>query len=139
MIMKTLLFILISINFFQAMASEKRKCILTTKYTVYIVNSLPRNSLPLIAHCASKNDDLGNRTLQAGQSFNWSFCDSYIENTLFFCNFRWGSKHRAFNVYTSKHRADCFKKACYWEADPEGILFDGVYPPQALVKLYDWN
>ncbi|KAI3474341.1 hypothetical protein Pfo_029173 [Paulownia fortunei] len=138
-IMNTFVFLLATTYFLHAMASDKRKCNFTPKYTVYVANSLPPKSPPLIAHCASKDDDFGNHTLTSGQSFNWSFCDSYIENTLFFCHFWWGTKERAFDVYTSKDKSDCFKHACYWEADADGIYFDGTYPPQLLSKVYEWN
>ncbi|KAL8052050.1 hypothetical protein ABFX02_06G188200 [Erythranthe guttata] len=135
----TLVLLFILANFFQGMASEKRKCIITPKYTIYVANSLPSDSPQLRLHCASKDDDLGFHNLTTGQIFKWDFCNSYIQNTLFFCHLWWGSKDRAFVVFSSKHRNECFSHSCYWEADPEGILFDGVYPPQILVKYYDWK
>lgn len=123
------------------MASNNEKCISTPEYSVYIANILPPNSVPLIAHCASKDVDLGNHTLTLFQNFNWSFCDSSSKNTSFFCHLWWGSKEALFNVFTSDTRDKCYKNSCYWEARFEGILFDGVYPPnpQTLKKVYNWN
>lgn len=134
---KAIVLISLAVYFLQGVAS--RKCIISPKYTVYVANSLPRGSPPLRAHCASGNDDLGTRTIAVGQNINWNFCESVVDNTLFFCHLWWGKKNAVFDVFTSKTRSYCFTHVCYWEADPEGILFDGVYPPQALVKVYDWN
>ncbi|KAI3474342.1 hypothetical protein Pfo_029174 [Paulownia fortunei] len=135
----TILYLFIAANFVQTMALEKRHCILTDKYNVYVANNLGLNSQPLVVHCASKDDDLGNHTLAIRQSFNWNFCESYFERTLFFCHFWWGSKNKQFNVFSSNHKKDCYNFACYWEARVDGIYFSGNYPPMSLDKKYDWD
>lgn len=88
-------------------------------------------------HCASGNDDLGNRTLTVNKDWTWSFCDNFfVTNTLFFCHLWWGLKNRSFDVYASKWPVDCPGRFCLWVAKSDGIYFRGRY---GLEKQYDWQ
>lgn len=58
------------------------------------MNKLPQNSPPLMVHCASKNDDLGNHTLTFNQEFSWKFCENFFWNTLLHSEATWGKKTR---------------------------------------------
>lgn len=120
--------------------ATSKTCIFTPSYTIYVANKLPPNSAPLIAHCQSKDDDLGNHTIAVGQNYNWSFCENAAGNTLFFCHLYWGSKQAVFDVFSDPELANkCSKNVCYWEAQSGGIFFNGYYPPKGLEKMYDWN
>ncbi|KAL8051759.1 hypothetical protein ABFS82_06G167200 [Erythranthe guttata] len=101
---------------------------------VVVANSLPPNSDPLLLHCASKNDDLGNHTLTINQTFSFEFC-VIPWTTLFYCDFRWGSKHAHVDVYDAKwkdHKHCGGDHECGWEARSDGIYLSGT-------KRFDWQ
>lgn len=132
--------LLISTSFLQTIAQEKKKCIFTQKYTVYVANNLPTPESILTTNCGSKNDNLGTHNITRGHNVNWSFCNNVLGNTLFWCHLYWGSNHVSVNVFRSDEREACVNDQCYWEARFDGIYFDGVYPPRASIRrLYLWN
>ncbi|KAI3469944.1 hypothetical protein Pfo_026607 [Paulownia fortunei] len=131
-----LCFLILSACFLQTMA---RICFLTPKYIVHVVNNiLPISTSPLLVHCASGDNDIGNHTLYYEGDFTWSFCEQVFLRTLFFCHLSWGSKSISFDVFNSKLRKDCSTSMCYWEAQTDGIYFCNHYPPQDLKKVYSW-
>ncbi|KZV21776.1 hypothetical protein F511_02934 [Dorcoceras hygrometricum] len=137
-----LFIIFIVANFFQAMAfEEKLTCnIFLDKYTVYVANLLPSgNPDPLTAHCASKDWEVWNSTIAANQNISWSFCNSFIGRTLFFCHLFWGWRDASFDVFNSKLKASCFGLVCYWEVRSDGMYLSGSYPPMNFKKMHDWN
>ncbi|KAL8058883.1 hypothetical protein ABFS82_03G049900 [Erythranthe guttata] len=129
-----LLIIFLSDISFQATMS----CSITHKYEVQVVNKLPPRDNSLYLHCASGNNEVGRRTIYAGQKFGWKFCENFMSNTLFFCHLWWGSKNRAFNVFKSNHRNDCNKYVCIWSARSDGIYYQNGYDGK-FVKKYDWK
>lgn len=135
-IIKTLLFLFLCItsNLFQSNAY----CFLGEKIHVYVANNLGPNVEPLIAHCASKDNDFGNTTIYANNNFHFHFCTTPFEDTLFFCHLWWGSKQRAFEVFNINHNR-CTEDECYWEAKEDGIYFSKYYPKIVLTKLYNWE
>lgn len=135
--MKTFVFVVLATYFLQA-TSQSRNCFLNPTYTVYIGNKLPANSAPLTVRCQSKDDDLGNHTIPVGKNYNWSFCNTFLGSTLFFCHFYWGSKEVVFDAFNRTLVSICADQKCYWEAEAVGIFFDGFYPPKKLIKQYDW-
>ncbi|KAI3470479.1 hypothetical protein Pfo_027142 [Paulownia fortunei] len=124
-------------NNFQALA-----CFFNSiyKFEVHVVNNLPPNTEPLLLHCASKDDDLGNHTLTLNQDFHFQFCLKPLF-TLFFCRLRWGKKNKSFDVFNARWVPviPCTHHQCYWAAKSDGIYFSGSYPPDKLVKKYDWE
>ncbi|KAK6137915.1 hypothetical protein DH2020_028341 [Rehmannia glutinosa] len=131
-----LCFILYNASHFQASA-----CFLPRlKYYVYVINNLPPNSTePLKLHCASKDNDLGYHTLTLNQNFNFNFCDNPFA-TVFFCHLWWGNKNKAFDAYSARwNRNPCIEHHCYWATKSDGIYFSDAYPPDNLVKGYDWE
>ncbi|PIN22211.1 hypothetical protein CDL12_05077 [Handroanthus impetiginosus] len=135
--MKNLLpFLLYQLFFLQPMA---KKCFLTDKFQVHVVNALPPNSLPLLTHCASGDNDLGNQMLShPNQEFHWSFCESILHNTLFFCTVSWGPKHSSFIAYKSGWNSKCPSFVCSFAAKTDGIYFSGEIPV-ALNKILSWE
>ncbi|XP_022895219.1 S-protein homolog 2-like [Olea europaea var. sylvestris] len=112
-------------------------CHFTKKYSVYVFNNLPPQSL-LMLHCASKDDDLGNHTLTYSREFDWEFCDSLFGNTLFFCTLGWGSKKQSFDVFNSKWgKRECDGGASFWLAKSDGIYFQNLN--EQAFKKYDWQ
>lgn len=132
--------VILSSNLMQTIASDNVNCFASFfKYTIHTVNNLPPGSAPLVAHCQSKNDDFGNKTLAIGQDFNFSFC-SIPRTTLYFCHFWWGNKNKAFDAYKAKWAEEpCAGHHCYWAAKDDGIYFSGYYPPEELIKAYNWE
>ncbi|KAL7213630.1 hypothetical protein ACSBR2_016209 [Camellia fascicularis] len=94
-------------------------------YWVYIINNLPANSNSLQVHCQSKDNDLGMRTLQTNQEFNWFFRVNFIGTTLFFCHFYWNTKNISFAVYDSRLDSYCSTALqdnyCYWSVRADGF------------------
>ena len=91
---------------------------------VHIISGVPNTPKPLRFRCQSKDDDLGEHTLNTGQEFNWKFSPNILGTTLFFCHFYWNSKDRSFAVYDDRLRdlcSDSFKSQCYWVAKPDGF------------------
>ncbi|KAL3620184.1 hypothetical protein CASFOL_035096 [Castilleja foliolosa] len=108
--------------------------------TIVIVNKLPTNADLLEYRCQSKNHDFGLRNLWMNQSYDWSFCPSVFGRTLYFCHFYWGSKHKAFDVFTSKLARNTGSKDFYWIAKSDGIYLDyHSTPTRALKKIHDWE
>ncbi|CAI0476462.1 unnamed protein product [Linum tenue] len=107
---------------------------LTDKTTVQITNGL---KVQLTAHCKSKDDDIGEKSLAFDDSFGWTFYPNYIPNTLFFCSFEWdgsgGKKY--FDIYDEKRDeqrcTDCkwaifHNGPCFY--DEKAKLYDDCYP-----------
>ncbi|KAL6971160.1 hypothetical protein U1Q18_030840 [Sarracenia purpurea var. burkii] len=106
---------------------------LTPKYTVHILNRFPLGGLTF--HCKSGDDDLGEQAPEAGQEFNWTFRESIIGTTLFFCSFKFGGRSQTFNVFDGTIRKQC--KQCYWLVNGDGFFFSN--DNSSYRKLHDWN
>lgn len=127
-----ILFATIFINF----ASAKKNCPITSPFDVHVINKLTQ---PLTLHCASGDDDLGNREIAPDYDFNWSFCDIYLANTLFFCHL-WRDYHEiSFDVFTMKLSEKCSNGLCFWEVRSDGIYFSGGKEPREFSKMYEWK
>lgn len=128
-----ILFLLISANINRQVFA----CILTPSWTVYVTNKSPSSSM--LVHCQSKDDDLGNRTLAFGKGFNWSFCESILSNTLFFCHVWWGSKQASFDAFSSKWGRRYHD--CVWELKEDGLYLndDNKYLTPVYTKKVDWQ
>ncbi|XP_052180221.1 S-protein homolog 4-like [Diospyros lotus] len=91
---------------------------------VHVVNNLPD---PMRVRCQSKDDDLGLQTLQPRQDLTWRFVPNvFIDNTLFYCHFYWGSKDKFFDVYNHDMGSHCSilhskDKSCYWSVRSDGF------------------
>ncbi|KAL8047254.1 hypothetical protein ABFX02_08G228000 [Erythranthe guttata] len=114
------------------------------EYEVHIVNKLPINSTsPLYIHCASKDDDLGNHTLNLNDDFNWSFAMNYGLSTMFFCRFKWESKNQAYEVF-NKHLAFYCEgynedgDICLWSVKEDGFYISNEIPPTSSTQIYRW-
>ncbi|KAF7131941.1 hypothetical protein RHSIM_Rhsim09G0046900 [Rhododendron simsii] len=74
---------------------------------VHIISRVPKDPTSLQIHCKSKDNNLGMHFLDNGQEFNWTFTPNFIGTTLFFCDFKWGSKFRSFAVYDRRINGYC--------------------------------
>lgn len=106
-------------------ASSKVYTAPLTRWKVTISNQLsPGQTLSL--HCKSKDDDLGDHTLQVGQSYSWKFRVNFFSTTLFWCTLKTSSnKHVTMEVFwPEKHDwlgYRCAYESCYWIAQDDGI------------------
>ena len=101
-----------------------------TKWKVTITNQLSRGQT-LLVHCKSKDNDLGDHTLQVGQNFSWKFKVNFFSTTLFWCNLRTSSnKHVSIEVFwPEKHDwlgYRCAYTTCNWDARDNGIYLENL-------------
>ncbi|KAL7090560.1 hypothetical protein ACP275_12G048900 [Erythranthe tilingii] len=116
---------------------EANSCFLAKPVHVWVANNLPNNSPQLQLHCASRDNDLGDHTLNVGQNYNFKFCARI--RTLFFCHLWWNNKNLAFDVYSQNWGVDYSSAVYYWEARSDGIYLSQNYPnPTDFTKKYDW-
>ncbi|KAK4425258.1 hypothetical protein Salat_1719700 [Sesamum alatum] len=112
--------------------------ILPAKHTIHIHNGLPDNSPILKAHCASKGDDFGNHTLDAGQSFSWDFQTNIAESTLYFCRFWWILKTKAFDVFRAGWDADEYFHTYTYSVRTDGFYLGHEETPTEMSKVNTW-
>ncbi|KAJ9190435.1 hypothetical protein P3X46_001639 [Hevea brasiliensis] len=115
--------------------------LLCFKFRVHVINGLSSNNNPLLLHCESLDDDLGNHTLYVGGDFNFKFGLKVLGGkTIFTCDFKWDLKHQHVFVFRDSIEAStcCVgDDNCYWRAQDDGIYFK-VDGQQNWEKQYDW-
>ncbi|KAH6804057.1 hypothetical protein C2S51_032304 [Perilla frutescens var. frutescens] len=99
---------------------------------VYVVNTLPVDSSPMIVNCKFGSQDLGSHVLYHDQDFHWSFCESNQGKTLS-CQVWWGSKKTSFDAFKESGR---HISSSFWSARSDGIyLRDSV----GNERKVNWN
>nr|CAA06689.1 self-incompatibility [Papaver nudicaule] len=75
-------------------------------------------------HCQSGDDDLGNHVVPDGQEVNFSFRESFLENTRFWCDVQWSNEVKYhFDAYWSdRDRLGRCLSQCLWT-----MMEDGLY------------
>ncbi|PIA36548.1 hypothetical protein AQUCO_03300022v1 [Aquilegia coerulea] len=119
---------------------------LMSKIHMYIQNGLgPNNTLTV--HCKSKDNDLGEHSVDFHQNISWSFTENPFYTTLFWCRIWWYDHHRLVWVHndmfdSSKPDQDmgCMDgegaACCIRRAQWDGVYFvqwDGKFK-----KIYNW-
>ncbi|KAJ4833319.1 hypothetical protein Tsubulata_029648, partial [Turnera subulata] len=62
-----------------------------TKFTVHVTNAFTNDDQPLLLHCWSRDQDLGNHTLYSGGDFSFHFQQRFLPPaTHFTCDMKWG-------------------------------------------------
>ncbi|KAK9180241.1 hypothetical protein WN943_029449 [Citrus x changshan-huyou] len=69
------------------------------------------NGEDLTLHCKSKDNDLGEHVLHEDESYNFSFCQNVLGETLFFCTFEWSGQVHKFDIFDGS-RDPC--SHCNW-------------------------
>ena len=83
---------------------------------IKISNDLDGNP-PLIVHCKSADNDIGEKTIHHGDLYEFSFKPSIIpSSTLFHCSFQWSNILHHFNVFDE--RTDCSE--CWYTVKKDG-------------------
>ncbi|KAI5649935.1 hypothetical protein M9H77_35940 [Catharanthus roseus] len=65
----------------------------------YETNGLPKDSALLKVHCASKDTDIGYKTITVSGRIQWSFHANIVGSTIFFCRFWWKNNDKAYEVF----------------------------------------
>ncbi|OWM67414.1 S-protein homolog 6-like [Punica granatum] len=101
------------------------------KKVVRIQNDL--DGTKLMVHCWSKDDDLGIHNLVKGDYMLWSFRNSWLMDTLFWCTIQWdGGSPQLFAVYKQiRDNPRCSLK-CWWS-----IRRDGAYSFNENIRKYE--
>ncbi|CAL1414922.1 unnamed protein product [Linum trigynum] len=89
-----------------------RRSVLATR--VQVSNQL--SSKILIAHCRSKDDDLGARVIIVGKDTGWSFEADISGVTLFWCNLAVEDKRLSFTAFDGDMYGDQF-----WDVRDDGV------------------
>ncbi|CAN1190429.1 S-protein homolog 2 [Linum perenne] len=87
---------------------------------VSITNNL--TGLALIAHCHSKDDDLGAHVVSVGSDLSWSFEDEEFGRTLFWCDIAVQDKRIRFDAYKDN---GMFPARTSWVVDDVGVHLAG--------------
>nr|POE64653.1 hypothetical protein CFP56_64800 [Quercus suber]POE64654.1 hypothetical protein CFP56_64801 [Quercus suber]POE97982.1 hypothetical protein CFP56_51964 [Quercus suber] len=108
------------------------------KHYVRIVNNL--NNKTLNYHCKSGDDDLGLKTLQFKEEWEFSFHLNVRDTTLFYCYFSYENFHAAFVAFNGDpdHRLDCGGDHCIWTAQEDGFYLYQIKHNEN-VKQHDWE
>lgn len=114
-------------------------------YDMYIFNGM---NAPFVVHIQSRNDDLGNRTVNVRGSTTWGFCLAFTRGTLFYAHFYENARRAFFDVYQYDTVAKYCKKAksygnakCYWLVRDDGFYLSAhLNPfPNGWNKVHDWQ
>ncbi|KAL3649949.1 hypothetical protein CASFOL_006352 [Castilleja foliolosa] len=84
-------------------------------------------------HCASGDRELGFHTLAVNEQFQWDLCAR--ARTKYFCHFWWGSKQKAFDVFTAGF---FYYKKYVWAAKEDGI-YSTHEDFDPLTKKFNWD
>ncbi|KAK9180178.1 hypothetical protein WN944_026340 [Citrus x changshan-huyou] len=111
---------------------------LRTTFDEYIINGINSSDKPLFIHCQSRDDDLGEHYLKAGEDFHWHFWVNFFRTTLFFCHMKWEDKETRFDVFTAgKEGKKCDKTGnVYWLVQESGFYLSD--DKSSWSKQYDW-
>lgn len=112
---------------------------LSLKCRVHIMNDLSNNDEPLIIHCHSNDDDLGEHTLWMKNEFSFQFRENVWRYTHFWCSMRiLNSKETTVDVYRAYHETDKCQDTgnCFWSVREDGFYFSN--DQKSWEKRYNW-
>ena len=96
----------------------------------------------LLAHCKSKDNDLGEHEIGLGEKYSWTFKENFWQSTRFWCNFSSKQGHTSGEVFWPEMENwftdQCYNSICTWTAEDNGIsLRLGSKEPYLLE--YPWK
>ena len=110
--------------------------------TVQIISDLtPLTNLTV--HCKSKNNDLGEHVIVPPDSYTFSFKNTMIGSTLFFCSFQWPGDNNPhwYNIYDAKRDGRCNTHCC-WFVQTKGPCLGTDNSTHCFYRkdyCYPWN
>ncbi|EYU43800.1 hypothetical protein MIMGU_mgv1a026584mg [Erythranthe guttata] len=108
------------------------------EYHVHVINGFKKNTKPLMVHCWSKQDDIGQHSLNVDQEITWHFKVRFDGTTLFICDVKQGEHAKHFDAFDAQvEGSKCaeFGK-CYWLVAEGGFYFST--DNFTWFKQYDW-
>ncbi|XP_031745090.1 S-protein homolog 1-like [Cucumis sativus] len=123
---------------------EETKAVELEKWHIHVVNGLSNGQI-LLAHCKSKDNDLGERRLIAGTEFNWRFRVNFWNTTLFWCYLQKpNGQHSSFESFWIESRSVwlytmCFEKNCIWTAKDDGIYLKDNFDTHKDILIHKWE
>lgn len=109
------------------------------KFYVHVLNGFRNETF--IAHCQSKDNDLGFREILVGGEFQWHFRINITNTTLYWCTFKWYGGSRAFTAFWTGYdflAYYCGNYHCMWKAQEDGIYLYH-YTDQMYHFVYKWE
>ncbi|KAJ0092725.1 hypothetical protein Patl1_26784 [Pistacia atlantica] len=133
-----IIFLIIFHNFQASTFAFDEDRLIRIKFKVHIINGLSSNENPLIIHCYSNDDDLGEHTLWMNNEFKFRFGNHVWRLTHFWCVMRCGLNKKTIDVFRSGVETKTCRRTgnCFWSAREEGFYFSN--DNQSWVKRYDW-
>lgn len=134
------LFFLVIFHFSQSLiqADDEEKFVIRWKYKVHIINGYANNDNPLIIHCKSRDDDLGEHTLWMNNEFLFKFRKDFFVTTAFWCGFIHGSSRKVIYVFRIDYESNFCRATgnCFWSVREDGFYFSN--DNKSWVKRYNW-
>ena len=109
---------------------------LMQKMHVRITNNLNNKSFDY--HCKSRDDDLGNRTLQPKGQWEFTFGLDQLHPTFFYCYFAYEHFAATFDVFSKFLKQECGGNNFFWTVQEDGFYIYHSKFGQNL-KLHYWN
>ncbi|RDY03840.1 S-protein-like 29, partial [Mucuna pruriens] len=104
------------------------------KTHVLITNNLEQHQ-DLNIHCKSRDDDLGMKFLRFNETYEFSFGNSYIVDTQFYCSFQWKNGPLVYYDVYIQDRDDSLCRLCHWYVKKDGpCRFEDDH-----LTCYKWN
>ena len=106
------------------------------KHHVRITNNFKNK--PFDYHCKSRDDDLGFRTLQPKEEWEFTFGLSWLHPTFFNCYFSYEHFSSTFDVYSRYLKQEVGGSKFFWTVQEDGFY---LYHPKLgrNVKLHVWT
>jgi len=105
---------------------------------MYITNNLT-NGEQLGVHCKDKDHDIGYRSIGFSEPYAFTFRPNFfIDITLYFCGFTFGSEFHYFDVYVQERDEKSVKTECHWEINKSGPCRRNVLVQPNSVECFPW-
>lgn len=140
--MRDLSFFILILLVFNYHISADARCFMTRGYAVRIMTEITYDNV--MVHCKSADTDLGVHVLNfSNLEYGWSFCENWIESTLYYCHFWRLMKEQTFQVFNRTMFRACNQgysdgNICTWGVKQDGFYFFDIHN-QVWIKQYDWE
>ncbi|XVE78041.1 hypothetical protein DITRI_Ditri13aG0112300 [Diplodiscus trichospermus] len=109
---------------------------------VHVINGFSNQTL--VAHCKSKDDDLGVRHIPIHDEFQWTFRTDFWSRTRFSCHMWWKGGEKYLDVFWMDNKFienECGLTDCRWRSQDDGIyLFSYQHKQYRLKQKWDpWH
>lgn len=96
----------------------------------------------LLAHCKSKDNDLGEHEIDLGAKYSFSFKENFWQSTRFWCNFSSKHGHASGEVFWPEMENwfsdQCYNSICTWAAEDNGISLR-LGSKESYLLEYPWK